>query len=198
MILKSVNATYRSHVQFPYFEKKISENFVQKLSQILFLMNFNYSTGLGPYRWSTKPNPNQNQNQNQKRKIVPKSRIEPKSKKFVKSKSKIGVSLPDNNIFNSFFTNHSHMLCYMFTPPLVFILHTIIELLTHSIFELQDQKINLSKLKIFTSFGIPVYKTMYCSLSIISDWFLLELEKWYRKNIISPQVQRILLLRKRI
>ncbi len=111
------------------------------------------------------PNPNPNPN----RKIVQKSRFELKSKKFIKSKPKIDVSLSNNNIFKSFFVNRLPILCYMFNSPLVVLLYLVIELLTRSILEQLNRTVTLSKLNIVTSFVIGVYKTMYRNVSIISD-----------------------------
>ncbi len=140
------------------------------------------------------PNPNPNPNW----KVIPNSRFEPKSKKYHKSKSKIDISLPNNNIFSSFYTNHSHMLCYMFTSPLVFIEHTIIELSTRSTIEILNRIMILSKSNIFNSLLSTMLLLLYWPVHSINDPFLLVLAKLYKQNMIIRQVQILLLLRKRI
>ncbi len=129
---------------------------------------------------------------------IPNSRIEPKSKKSFMSKSKIELSLPKNNIFNSFFVNHSRMLCFMFNSPLLFIEHTIIELSTRSTIEILNRTMILSKSNIFNSLLSCMLFLLYWPVHSIIDPFLLVLAKLYKQNMIFPQVQILLLLRKRI
>ena len=91
--------------------------------------------------------------------------------------------------FNSLLRIFFMILYSVISSPLVWIMHEVMELLTHSIFDKLHQVINLLKSNILNPLCNSMFISLSWSIECIIDQFLLVLADRYKKNYISTSTE---------